>query len=161
MRWLAVSYLVCCMASSLITWMLYTQNQNLQAQKTDLIWRNVSVAQRIDPHQFKGLDADAAYKAHSLTGLPFEIIAAGREVENGGIGYEMGYRGKSELIVHCFEPDEWQYGEFARRMNQFAWEYIKADRQCFKECTEYMAKRYTGKQGHEIREYAKKLRGAK
>ena len=148
--------IVSVIANGIFTWAMWADNKKLHEQKTDLIWRNVTVEQRIDPHKFKGLDSEATFKASELTGLPYEIIANGRKIENGGDGYSLGYRGKNAYVVTCYDPDQWQYGLFARRMNQFAWEYIKQDKQLYKAVTDYIGQRYTGRN---TKEYGKALRG--
>lgn len=123
----------------------HDDNSRLRAENVDLTWRNVTIEQRKYPLDFKGLNYEAASKAANLTGIPMSFLINMRKMENGGDGYEYGYRGKSQGVVENYTPPQWQYGEAARRMNEFLWEWVELDKKRHKEATEYLARRYTGR----------------
>ncbi len=91
--------------------------------------------------------------------MPFEVLLRARtKCENGGKGYEFGYRGKSQGVIENYDPHEWQAGEFSRRMNNIVWHELLATQEGT-DVLERSCKVYTGADKKRAHEYANYLRG--
>jgi len=56
--------------------------------------------------------------------VPQEVVLAIWGFEKGPPGYEFGHRGRTPLFAKHLPPNQYQYVEAARSMNQFAWEWF-------------------------------------
>lgn len=136
--------------------LLYRDNLKMKADYEELRWRHVSLMDNVEPYKLKPVDMEGLLKVSRLTGIPVKVLVNAHHAENGVVGYEFGYKGKTRGVVENFRPDQWQCAEWGRRMDSLVWNQLvttPAGHQVLIKAVET----YTGNKGKKAEEYAATL----
>lgn len=71
-----------------------------------------------------GPDWKAVAVASDITAVPSKVLVSVWDFEKGPPGYELGNRGRTELFLRYLPPDQYQFSEAGRSLNQFLWEWL-------------------------------------